>query len=315
MDEHNMESRLLEYIRKELNDPHIAYSSRPHQLRGGVETEVYSFLLNNVPKRLSGDLVLRVYPDDIPYNRAKVEGLVQNYLKDNGYPTPSVPFICTDPSILGRTFIIMDYVKGETLGKCNKNVAETLAELTFKLQQIDPEPLRQNLFSAGIEERYISGVGWREDYILSNNVEWIMPALEWINENRPKPDYVICHGDLHAGNILVENGEVSGVLDWSGLIDDPCLDLGSNVIMYSLMMPCITPERSDEFISRSRRFLDLYSQKRYVDPWKLEYYQAMRCLWVMVGYELGYPVVRSTGMIYKAVERFMEITGADIKVE
>ena len=81
------------------------------------------------------------------------------------------------------------------------------------------------------------------------------------------------------------------------------------------MTPCITPERADEFISRSKRFLDLYSQKRYIDSWKLEYYQAMRCLWVMVGYELGYPVVRSTGMIDKVIERFNEITGADIKLD
>ena len=315
MDKANIETRLLEYIKKELNDPHVAYSSPPHQLPGGVETEVYSFQLKNVPIEMSGRFVLRAFPDDVTYDRAQLEGLVQNYLTSNGYPAPSVPFICTDPSILGRTFIIMDYVKGETLGKYNKNVAETLAELTYNLQLIDPEPLHQYLLSAGIEERYISGVGWREDYINSNNLEWIKPALEWIKENRPKPEYVICHGDLHANNIHMENGKVSGVIDWSGLIDDPCLDLGSNVIMYTLMAPSITPERADEFISRSKRFLDLYSQKRYVDSWKLEYYQAMRCLWVMVGYELGYPVVRSTGMAHKAIERFTEITGVDLKVE
>ena len=40
-----------------------------------------------------------------------------------------------------------------------------------------------------------------------------------------------------------------------------------------------------------------------------------RSLLVMVGYELGYPVVRSTGMAHKVIERFTEITGADIKLE
>jgi aminoglycoside phosphotransferase (APT) family kinase protein len=315
MDGTNMETRLLKYIQKELNDPHVAYNSPPHRLTGGVETEVYSFQLKNVPKQISGKLVLRIYPDDIPYNRAKVEGLVHNYLTDNRYPAPPVSFICTDPTILGRTFIIMDFVHGETLGEYNKNVAETLTEVTHQLHQINPEPLRQSLISVGLEERYVSGVGWREDYILSNNVEWIKPALEWIKENRPKPENAICHGDLHANNILMENGKVSGILDWAGLIDDPCRDLGSTLILYSLMAPCITPERADEFISRSKRFLDLYSQKRNIDPWKLEYYQAMRCLWVMVGYELGYPVVRSTGMIHKITERFTEITDANIKIE
>jgi aminoglycoside phosphotransferase (APT) family kinase protein len=311
----NIEPRTLEYIQKELNDPQIAYNTPPQPITGGVETEIYTFQLKNVSNQISEKLVLRIYPDNIPYHRAQVEGLVQNYLAENGYPAPSVPFICTDPSILGRTFIIMEYIPGTTLGQYNEKVGETLAEITYELQLIDPEPLCQNLLSTGIEEQYLSGVGWREDYILSNNLDWIKPALDWIKENRPEPEYVICHGDLHANNVLMENGKVSGVLDWAALIDDICRDLGSTTMLYSLMAPCIMPERADEFISRSKRFLDLYSQKRFIDPWKLEYYQALRCLWVMVSYEMGFPVVRDSGMIHRVIERFKEITGAEIKVE
>ncbi len=219
-----METRLLEYIRKELDDSNVAYINPPQSLSRNIEwSKVYSFKLKNAPKKVSGRLVLRVNPEHSPIKRAQMEGILHNYLVDKGYPAPPVHFICSDPSILGGTFTIMEHLPGESLVSYKQNIPELLAQATLDLHRIDPAPLRQSLRSAGIEEKLFTGLGVREDYIHSHDLHWLNPALEWIHENRPKTDDAICHGDVHAENILVEEEKISCVFDWESFnIDDPC---------------------------------------------------------------------------------------------
>ena len=229
-------------------------------------------------------------------------------------PRPPVHFICSDPSILGGTFTIMEHLPGESLVSYNRNIPEILAQATLDLHQIDPVPIRQSLLSAGIEEKLFTGLGEREDYIHSHDLHWLKPALRWIHENRPKEEDAICHCDIHAGNILVENGEISGVFDWESFkIDDPCRDYGSTFILYSVLIPSARPERTREYASRLEKYLDLVRSQRHLDSWKLEYYQAVRCLWVMVAPAGRADLARSVGILDAVIERFKQITGIEVK--
>ena len=299
----------LEYIRIKENNNRISYSTKLQEFERGAETNVYWFQLGYASPKISKPLVLRVYKEHSPQHRAIIEGTTQNYLADKGYPAPRVHYTCTDSSRIGAPFIVMDYVPGEMLGRYNKNVHQTLAELSIKLHKIDPEPLRQSLQTAGIEEKYFTGLTEREQYIYDNEIGWLLPGLEWIHDNKPRSNLAVVHGDIHANNIIIDNGSVSGVLDWAGLIDDNIRDVASTKILYTVMAPSSMPHRRDEFRVRAEKFLELYSSSCVVDPWKLEYYEAVRCFSVLVDYESGFENVRSSGMHIASFQRFREITG------
>ena len=48
--------------------------------------------------------------------------------------------------------------------------------------------------------------------ILVNDSHWLMRNLP-----EPRSPLVLCHGDSWGGNLLVEDGEVTGLIDWSGV--------------------------------------------------------------------------------------------------
>jgi aminoglycoside phosphotransferase (APT) family kinase protein len=202
----------------------------------------------------------------------------------------------------------MDYVEGETLSEYNKIIPQTLADLTIKLHKIDPEPLRKQFKSSGLKEEYFTALWTYEKYLHSNKIEWLNQSLKWLKENKPKSDDAVIHDDLHHLNVMISDGAVSGVLDWSGLIDDRLRDVGSTLVLYNLMAPSVWSYRRSEFRRMAKLFLDQYSSKFSVDPWKLEYYEAVRCFRVMVDYEIGFELVHSSGMHKATCERFKEIT-------
>jgi aminoglycoside phosphotransferase (APT) family kinase protein len=55
--------------------------------------------------------------------------------------------------------------------------------------------------------------------------EW---AFRWLEENRPTPIVTtLVHGDFRLGNLMVDSGRVTGVLDWElSHVGDPREDLG-----------------------------------------------------------------------------------------
>ena len=216
---------LLQYISSQENTK-ITFKTPPQQLEQGVETIIYKIQLENAPPHISQPLVLRIYKDYTQNNISKIEGITQNYLHENNYPAPQVHYICTDTTILGTSFIIMDFIKGEKLAKHGHKVASTLAEYMIKLHKIDPEPLRKHFKAAGIHEKHVSGLGTLIEFLESKKVKWLDPAIDWLMDNEPDRESAVVHDDLHAGNVQFKDGQVSGVLDWSGIIDDRLRDVG-----------------------------------------------------------------------------------------
>jgi len=210
--------RLLSYLQKELENDKIRYKIYPTPLRGGFESKMYTFQLENAPEEQTSKQVLRIYPKYAKNTRALREGILQNYLHNQGFPTPSVPFICIDTEPLGAPFIIMEYIQRMTLDQYSKHdrnlVPTILMDTLIELQKIKPEPLRMMYRASGIPEKDYT---WLCQYTDSPAIEadWIRPALDWIQVNKPLSEYSICHGDFHANNLLVNSkGDIQGVLDW-----------------------------------------------------------------------------------------------------
>lgn len=294
-----------------LNNPDISFKARPKRLTGGYETQLFSFQLEGAPMKMSKPLVVRK-------TRNRREGTVMQYLTENGFPTPSVYYECFDPSILGETFIIMDFVPGTTLLEYKRDVPRIMAETHLHLHRIDSRPLRKRLLSAGWEERSFTGLTWYEPYIHENDVNWLKPALKWINDNKPETTPAICHVDLHPGNIMIKEGKVSGVLDWNQhRIEDPCLDIATIITVMSIYSPLFESQYRDSFSRKvAEKYLDFYREKSPVDAAKLEYFQAFKCLQMMVRYErarreMGIEVFHAPGILEAIIERFKNITGIE----
>jgi aminoglycoside 2''-phosphotransferase len=80
---------------------------------------------------------------------------------------------------------------------------------------------------------------WRD--LFANTEEKVLPLLRadiaaairkkferFLSSNNPQPAMAIIHGDFGTGNILVDNGQVSGIIDFAGCaIGDPAYDLAS----------------------------------------------------------------------------------------
>ena len=242
-----------------------------------------------------------------------MEEILHNYLADNNYPAPRIHFQCSNTSILGGRFTVMDFVQGETLYRYGKDIAKTFAEISVKLHNIDPKPLQKKLAEAGINESQYTGFSEREHFIETHKMGWLEPAINWLKDNRPISDNVICHGDVHASNIMMNEGMVSGVLDWTLFcVDDPCRDVGSTLTLYKVVMPCYSPENRGVFALRMEKFLDTYLGLRGLDLGKLGYYEALRCFSEMS--EIGGRAVvqRERGVLGASADRFTELTGVKL---
>jgi hypothetical protein len=126
----------------------------------------------------------------------------------------------------------------------------------------------------------------------------LRPGLEWLlSERPPEPERL-------ANNVLVENGAVSGVIDWSMVrVADPALDVGITIVTVT-MGPTEVPrllERPISLLRRyvGRRYLAAYRKYRPVDEQRVRYFAAFRCLAAMSralegdhpGYAWGSPKV------------------------
>src|SRR6476620_5398038 len=109
-----VEERLLACLRARLGSG-IDFAAAPAALSGGFDTTVMAFRLNGAPAEWSGDLVLRVMSFAASAMRVRREAATHAALVEAGFPAPRILLAETDGEVLGRPFLIMERVPGETL--------------------------------------------------------------------------------------------------------------------------------------------------------------------------------------------------------
>src|SRR5262249_48683278 len=159
-----------------------------------------------------------------------------------GYPSPRVLLVGGAGDELGRAFVVMPRVPGRLMvdtlrGPAGIRMATTLARAQLALHALDPEPMRRALAKTGwpAEERGVE----REREELERGMErarldGLRGGARWLATNRPRPAgrTVICHGDFHPLNVLVDRGRLSGVIDWSERrlrFAEPAYDVGATL--------------------------------------------------------------------------------------
>jgi len=313
--------KLITYLRDELNNSSIDYDSSLAQLHGGYETYTYRFKLRGIREELSKPLVLRLYPQYYGTRNAVWESTIQNVLASEGYPVSKVHVICTDMSILGGAFFIMEFLPGELLMNAPlETVPEILGKTHAALHRIDPAVVIKKLSEQGIEEdeyRFTSRLDWLNDK--AGNLPWIREGVNWLMENHPpEPEHLaVCHGDFHPLNILIQNGKVTGVLDWPGFkFADPVFDIANTIVLSTIPSKHVAASMGSFSSVDWERFvqlyLDAYRTRSSIDSEYLDYYRVRRCVDALIQGLEGQEIWQHPLIVKDLIDYIYKITDLEI---
>jgi aminoglycoside phosphotransferase (APT) family kinase protein len=291
--------QLLAVLRSVTGSPSLAYARAPVPLTGGFWAELFGFSLAQPPDGWPHDLVARLMPEA---RTARRETLIQAAVAAAGFPTPVVRAAGEPDDGLGRAFMVMDRAPGAPLlsglslaGALGRGPAlfgeipRLLASTMARLHALDPEPLRGQLEAAAA----IVSVGSMLALLQGLAAEFGRPdlaqAAQWLIDHpaRRVPD-VICHGDLHPFNLLLDGARVT-LLDWSTALLAPrsydvaftCMALSEPALAApGWLRPAV------RWLGRrlAGRFVRSYqaSTRVVVDGAELAWYQAVVCLRALV---------------------------------
>lgn len=296
MEGHLLDERLLAHLRSQLASETLDYAERPARITGGFDTQVYSLRLSGATEGWSRPLILRLFRAGSDPQRARFEATVQNATAAMGYPAPRVFHVCLEADPLGAPFIIMERLPGRIMldaffrpAPLFFRLPRILAETQAKLHELDhAAPGLSPLKSPG-RPNVEGEIDQMRREIDAAALDGLRPGVQWLESNRPaaaeRP--VICHGDFHPLNILLDGGKVSGVIDWSSVrVADAAYDVGATIALFTqgpVDLPGILQGPIDIFrrwiVARYRA---AYLRLRPIDEQAIDYYEALRCLGFLV---------------------------------
>jgi len=252
-------------------------------ISGGYDTEILAFRLRQAPAEWSRPLILRRLGPEHDPARALRERDIQNAVAGLGFPAPRVLAASADPAVLDGAFLIMERMPGRPMLEVRKiGVAAILSRTQLRLHALDADPLGRTVMTF---DGLLDMFGRR---IATRSIHGLGRALGWLTAHRPaeaaRP--VICHGDFHPQNILMEDGVVTGVIDWpNALVADPAFDVATTRIILGLVPLELStlPAVVRVLLSAARplllaRYLAGYRRGRPIDSRALGYYEAAACV-------------------------------------
>ena len=313
--------QLITYLKRELKNPKIKYRLPPTRLHGGYETVIYRFQLQNVAERFTQPLVLRLYPPIYGPENARWESTVQEILAKQGLPVPRTYTICLDDKILGGPFFIMDFLPGKPLMMEDPDIVPNLLGHTHAaLHEMNPTPVVRALTDEGIHsDRYTQSGHYDWLYARATHLPWINAAAGWLKDNLPPaPErQAICHGDFHALNILVDEGRVSGILDWPGFtVADPVFDVANTLVLTTIPAKHLTDNfkgfSSINWNHAGDLYLAAYQSQNPIDLTHVDYYKVRRCILALIqGFE-GQKIWQHSDIVADLVGFIYQITGIKV---
>jgi len=293
--ETTLEDRLLGCLRERLGAA-VAYAEPPTPISGGFDTIIHGLRLSGATGDWSGPLILRVMRHGTSGARVRREAAAHAALDEAGFPVPRVLLAEPDPAPLGAPFLIMQRLPGETLWSAAQArglaalfaIPRQLGEIHARLHRVSGEALRESgrtfgvdLATMGVDAR-IEDVGRRIDRA---GLGGLSEGARWLVRNRPAVAQaeVICHGDFHPHNIMVEGEKLSGVIDWADVtLAEPTYDIaGLRVIALYADLGVPRWARGPTNVVRRlmvRRYMSVYRSAAPLDTRNLPYYEAIRIL-------------------------------------
>ncbi|WP_336366709.1 phosphotransferase family protein [Marinobacter sp. C2H3] len=216
---------------------------------------------------------------------------------DAGVTVPEPLWLCEDTAVTGRRFYVMTRARGNASGRAlakagwsevrRRALVARLATELAALHRVQPSsgvlgflpaPEDGNAAQARVAlyRRYLAAINEPHPVL-----EW---GLNWLEDHAPAPrPLVLCHGDFRTGNYLVDEGELTAVLDWEfAAWSDPLEDLGW---LCSPSWRFGASEYEVGGIGHINDLLDTYfaASGQTVSPQELAYWQAMALVrWAVI---------------------------------
>ena len=287
-----LSENLLSYLEGLLDDDSLSYLIPLQPLYKGYERLLFSLQLSTDSSDFSTPLILRLYQHDISYDFVEFESSVQQAMLTEQFPVPRIFHICKDRSILGGYFILMEQIKGKNLNEyimksyhTITTISKILARTQIQLHRVNLDTVMNLLNEKGIDvNRYTFDALFEElkSRVSSDVSPDYKPIWNWLIENKPKntDQYVICHSDLHFGNIIYDQHAVTGVVDWGKTrFCEAEYDIAATLILLDMSYRWYT--YSPKFIISTLRrylfwmYLSEYRKHKKIDTDKLQYYKAL----------------------------------------
>ena len=269
------------YLRRCLSDPHLVVSSVAAPL-GGYSKDTIVVRFTGV--RGADGVVMR---SDTP--SGPLESLVASefpvlqLMHASKVPVAAPLWVETDPALLGRPFIVTTLVRGqpamnfrqEIAGGIGAEVAAAFALVLADIHKLDasqivaaPAPVGPALAAhvRRLLDQYQDQ--WQRRGGTTHAI--VDSAFAWMRENIPSPTATpaIVHGDPTMRNLMVDDGQVTALLDWETWhVGDPMEDLAYCRDEIERFLPW-------------RRFTELYTARcgRIVDEAALRYWSLWKFL-------------------------------------
>ena len=228
----------LAYLQSEFSD-RVAYEVEPSRLTGGADARLYRYKLIDQEPRVLRILRPARQAEELMYLQQ-----VHQTLRQHGLKASVMHHVCADKSVLGGVFAVMELVPGQTVfGLAPELHAKAVGESMATMHELDVRPIVESFRQAGVpDERFLDPfVRQKALGFFEEKTPWASDLVAWLRDHLPLDgeNLAVIHGDYHGGNLMFENGSLSGVLDWSFCISDPAVDLAHTMNDYLVFIPQI----------------------------------------------------------------------------
>jgi aminoglycoside phosphotransferase (APT) family kinase protein len=206
---------------------------------------MYRIHLRSQPHAVPAELVFRIAPDS---SMGAKEAAVQRTVADMKYPTPAVRLVGGVDADLGGLWSVMDFARGSSPLDNLDGVAalrrapglfarlpRQLAESMSALHALDPDRVTAAVANDA------PTVAWSVDDLLVHYEEAadvlgrgdLVVAIGALRRERMREGReVICHGDLHPFNLLVDEQDAVTVVDWTASVRaEPAYDIAFTALL------------------------------------------------------------------------------------
>ena len=229
-------------------------------LPGGTDTKIYNFILKSDEMYIP--LVLKLFRNRLPPTRSQDEYLNLCQIFESKIKVPK-PFGFLDNSCsFSQPFMIMEFIQGKLLSEViysnlnqNNDLFTKFITNLVLIHNINWQVIFKEIPIPDIKsDPYIiinTTIKRSKNLIQEFSIKEFYPIIAWLEENSfkyPADQLVLCHGDYHPKNIIINSHQELVTMDWSNVaLSDRRIDLAFTIVMMSSE----TDQDIEEFILRS----------------------------------------------------------------